>query len=215
MFKWFNDKGIFIQVELTCETLGAYPPADILWRHGDGALVTGKFNIFHDFQPLYIHLITRGNGWPSDNDGGKCIPHQIHSPLAAWRRGNRSVCSLQRGLPWREDLEPCQVEGASSSLSDSYLHLILNNLRRRNCRAGMHCNRLPHQPDLHVDHWWTKDGGWRWKHFEIGTPWSRGWWLNCDVPGTFRPYGQSNSTILHYLMPLFTLIHIFGSWWLW
>ena len=30
-------------MELTCETLGAYPPADILWRHGDGTLVTGKF----------------------------------------------------------------------------------------------------------------------------------------------------------------------------
>ena len=171
--------------------------------------------VFHDFQLLYIRLIIRGNGWPSDNDGGKCIPHQIHSPLAAWRRGDRSVCSLQRGLPWREDLEPCQVEGASSSLSDSYLHLVLNNLRRRNCRAGMHCRRLPQQPDLHVDRWWTEGGGWRWKHFEIGTPWSRGWWLNCDMPGTFRPSGQSNSTILHYLIPLFTLIHIFGSCWLW
>ena len=29
------------QVELTCESLGAHPPADILWRHGDGTLVTG------------------------------------------------------------------------------------------------------------------------------------------------------------------------------
>ena len=30
------------QVELTCETLGAHPPADILWRHGDGTLITGE-----------------------------------------------------------------------------------------------------------------------------------------------------------------------------
>ena len=31
-----------LQVELTCVTLGARPPADIVWRHGDGTRVTGE-----------------------------------------------------------------------------------------------------------------------------------------------------------------------------